>query len=180
MRSRRRRFRLLPSVAVAMAMASALGGCSGGGPAADGPLNINDSIPLGSNCGPGGHAWAFGFDQFTNHGRATVVLDRVVLLHPRNEQLLGSFAVPGDRIVGAANWPVRNFSTQPAWKDRQPVHGFRLAPGKTFNMVLGIAAVAGGYRATSQGEIVYYHDSSGSYLTKSQSAMIIAANTHTC
>ena len=31
----------------------------------------------------------------------------------------------------------------PTWKDRQPVHSFRLAPGKSFNMVLDVVATAG-------------------------------------
>jgi hypothetical protein len=130
--------------------------------------------------GSGGQPWAFGFDQFTNHGHTAVVLDRVALLHPHNERLVGSYAVPGDRVVGVVHWPPRNPATQPAWKDRQPLHGFRLAPGNSFNMVLGVAAIAGGHRAISQGELVYYHDSSGNYVAKSYSANIVAANTHTC
>lgn len=169
------------------ALVTASSGCGGGGPASDGPLSSgnggnggNDPNPRFSVCAPGGQPWAFGFDQFTNYGHTTVVLDRVVLWHPRNEHLVGSFAVPGDRVVGVVHWPPRNPQTQPAWKDRQLVHGFRLAPGRSFNMVLGIAAIAGGRRATSQGELVYYRDSSGSYVAKSNSPNIIAANTHTC
>jgi hypothetical protein len=141
---------------------------------------MHGPIPQGSQCVPGGRPQAFGFDQFTNFGQVTVVLDRVLLLHPHNERLVGSYAVPGDRVVGVMHWPVINPPTQPAWKDRQPVHGFRLAPGKSFNMVLGIAAIAGGRRATSLGEQVYYHDSSGAYVAKSGWANIIATNTRTC
>ncbi len=173
----------LPLAVSVLALVSVLGGCSSG-PAPNGPLSsggsIHGPIPRGSQCVPGGRSQTFGFDQFTNYGHTTVTLERVVLLHPHNEHLVGSDAVPGDRVIGVAHWPPSNPPSQPAWKDRQPVHGFRLAPGKTFNMVLGIAAIADGHRATSQGELVYYHDSSGSYVAKSYSANIIAANTHTC
>jgi hypothetical protein len=117
--------------------------------------------------------------SFTNYGTATVILDRVVLLRPHNERLVGSFAVPGARVLGEEYWPVVSHPGQPNWKYRQPVHGFRLAPGKSFNMILGIAAIAPA-RATSQGMLVYYHNSSGSYVAKDLWANIIAANTHTC
>lgn len=60
------------------------------------------------------------------------------------------------------------------------MYGFRLASGKSFNMVLGVAAIAGGHRAAWQGELVYYQDSSGSYVAKSYSANVVAANAQTC
>jgi hypothetical protein len=184
MRARTIRLRPLRLLVLAVAVAFAQGGCGGSGPATDGPLNSGNSIhgpiPSGSECAPGGRTWAFGLTSFTNYGHTTVVLDRVALLHPHNEHLIGSYAVPGARVVGVVYWPVRNPPTQPAWKHRQPVHGFRLAAGKSFNMVLGIAAIAGGHRATSLGMLVYYHDSSGSYLAKDYWANIIAANAHTC
>ncbi len=180
MRSRTIGFRVLPSAVVAVALMSALGGCSNSGPATDGPLSLHDSIPLGSNCAPGGHSWAFGFQQFANSGHTTVVLDRVVLLRPRNERLVGSFAVPGDRVLGVARWPVTYHPAQPNWKNRQPVHGFRLAPGKAFNMILGIEAVTGSQRAASKGMLVYYHDSSGNYVATGKSANIIAAIKRKC
>ena len=47
-------------------------------------------------------------------------------------------------------------------------------------MVLGVAAIAGGRWATSQGMLVYYHDSSGTYVAKNYWANNLAANTHTC
>lgn len=173
------------TVVTLAAMASVLGGCSGGGgKAADGPLSsglsIHGPIPQGSVCAPGGRTWAFGFQSFTNYGKTALVVDRVVLLHPYNEHLVGSYAVPGDRVLGVVHWPVRNSEAQPAWNDRQSVHGFRLAPGKSFNMVLGVAAITGGRRATSQGMLVYYHDSAGTYVAKNYWANVIAANTHTC
>ncbi len=176
-----------PLAVVALAaLVTALGGCrsGGGGPATDGPLSsglgIHDPSPPGSICAPGGQQWAFGLDQFTNYGHTAVVLDRVILLHPRNEHLVGSYAVPGDRVLGVVHWPLRNPSWLPTWKDRRPVHSFRLAPGKSFNMILGVAAIAGGRRATSQGMLVYYRDSAGTYVARDYDASIIAANTHTC
>jgi hypothetical protein len=149
----------------------------------DGPLSSANSmhgpIPRGSECVPGGRPQAFGLTSFTNFGTATVVLDRVVLLHPHNERLVGSFAVPGARVLGVAHWPVTYHPAQPNWKNRELVRAFRLAPGKSFNMILGTAAIAPA-RATSQGMLVYYHDSSGSYVAKDLWANIIAVNTHTC
>lgn len=183
-----RRVRQLAVLGVVAALVSALCGCGGhSGPVADGPLSsangIHDPVPRGSQCVPGGHSWAFGLTQFTNYGDVTVILDRVVLLHPRNEQLIGSYAMPGDLIVGVVRWPPKYPGTPSvpgvpsAWKHRRPVHGFRLARGKSFNMVLGLAAIAAGRRAISQGTLVYYHDSSGSYVAKDYWANIIAAST---
>lgn len=54
-----------------------------------------------------------------------------------------------------------------------PVHGFRLAPGTSFNMVLGVAPEDPG-RATSRGMLVYYHYSAGSYVAKNYFATVIA------
>jgi hypothetical protein len=65
------------------------------------------------------------------------------------------------------------------WKYRQPVHGFRLAPGKSFNMVLGVAAIAPG-QASSRGMLVYYHESAGSYVATDDFAMVIAATKTGC
>lgn len=176
----------MPLTVVALvALAITLGGCGGGGgsggPTADGPLSsglgIHDPSPPSTICAPGGRPWAFGLESFTNYGHTAVIVDRVVLARPRNEHLVGSYAVPGSRVVGVVQWPVRNPQTQPAWKDRQPVPGFRLAPGQSLNLVLGIAAIAAGRRATSQGTLVYYHDSVGAYVAADNDVSIIAATT---
>lgn len=165
----------LAAVALAGALASA--GCtSSSGPVADGPLNG----PFGTNKGVSlcavarvGHPFAFGLDQFTNHGHAPVVLNRVALLHPRHERLIGSYAVPGGYILGASPWPPGPSDLPPTWKDRQAVHGFRLAPRKSFTMVLGVIATASG-RTISQGMRIYYHDTAGSsYLAFDYNKMII-------
>ena len=165
MRSLKMRTRPLALAALGGALAYSLTGCGGNsGPATDGPLKGGSfGSPGGSSvCAPArvGQPRAFGFDTFTNHGHATIALSRVALLRPHNERLVGSFAVPGVYMVGEAAWPPRPPVT-PTWKDRQRVHGFRLPPGKTFNMVLGVVAPARGH-ATSQGMRIYYRDTAGS------------------
>jgi hypothetical protein len=89
MRAVKMRVKPLPLAVVALAglLASALAGCSGsGGPATDGPLGsgVDGRIPRGNICVTrfGSQLQAFGFEQFTNYGHASVVLDRVVLLIP--------------------------------------------------------------------------------------------------
>ena len=178
MRARTTNLRPLPLMVLAVAFA--LGGCGGSGPAANGPLRSGSPVPLSSNCAPDGRSVAFGFEQFTNYGHVTVTLDRVLLLHPHNQHLIGSYAVPGAVLVGVVYWPPRYPGMPSTWKHRQRVHGFRLAPGKTFNMVLGVAPIDESRRATSQGMLVYYHDPSGRYVAKDHSANIIAAKAHQC
>jgi hypothetical protein len=180
--SRRAKLRPLAAAAVAAALTWALAGCgSGSGPLTDGPLSSrqNGTTPQGTNCAPGGELQSFGTELFTNYGHATVVLDRVALLHPHNERLVGSYAVPGRWLIGVMPWPPNYAAIPSTWKDRQPVHNFRIAPGKSFNMVLGAAAVAAG-QASSQGMLVYYHDSAGSYVAADRVAMIIAATKNGC
>jgi hypothetical protein len=136
---------------------------------------MHGPIPDGSICVPGGRPQTFGDQQFTNYGSTAVVLDRVVLLHPHNERLIGSYAVPGESLIGApGDWPPKYPGMPPGWQHRQPVHGFRLGPGKTFNMVLGVAAITP-RGATSQGMLVYYHDSAGAYVARNYFANVIAA-----
>lgn len=176
----------LPLIVIGLSalLTSIICGCGGGSHVSRvvGPLSSGNGIHASPTrgfgiCAPGGRPSAFGFDLFTNYGHSMIILSRVVLLHPRNEHLVGSFAIPGDGILGAVRWPP---SSQPTWKDRRPVHGFRLAAGKSFNMVLGIAAIAEDRRATSQGELIYYHDSSGRFVAKSYSAYTIAADNKPC
>ena len=172
--------RLIPAVALAIAVAT-LGGCGGGhrGPVTDGPLStgngIHDSGSRITICAPGGRSYAFGLDSFTNYGHATVILDRLVLIHPRNQHLIAAYVIPGNGIVGDVYWP----PDSPGWKNRRPVPGFRLAPGKSFNVVLGLAAKIAGHQASSMGELIYYHDSSGSYVANSNSENVIAAGPRT-
>jgi hypothetical protein len=184
MRALKRRVKRLPLavVALATALVSALGGCSSGsGPATDGPLSsgANGRIARGQVCVPSGEPQTFGLERFTNHGRSTVVLDRVVLLRPHHERLVGSYAVPGEFLIGVVPWPPRYVGLPSTWKYRQPVRGFRLAPGKSFNMVLGVTATAVG-RANSRGMLVYYHDSAGSYVATDDVAMTISATKRGC
>jgi hypothetical protein len=170
-RTLRSRGRLLPAAVggLAAAVVCLAGGCSrnGSGPAANGPLSsgVDGAIPHGPNCAPArlGQPVAFGTEQFTNDGQITVVLDRVLLQAPRRERLVGFYAVPGDWLIGLVYWPPHYADMPSTWKDRRPVRGFRLAPGRSFNMVLGVAAFASG-QASSQGMLVYYHDAAGSYV----------------
>jgi hypothetical protein len=174
-------------LAAGMALASALAGCGGGnGPTTDGPLNGGPfpGMSGGAACliNPVGDPVTFGLERFTNHGHTTLVLDRVSLLHPRGLRLLGSYAVPGIPVVGLARgWPPRFFkgSRPPTWKDRQPVHGFRVAPGKHFNMVLGVVPTITPL-ASAPGMVIRYHDPTGSYLAEDHLAMFIAKNGREC
>lgn len=179
----------LAVVALVVALASALGACSSGrgsSPATDGPLSSGTSahgrIPRGGNCvtfPPATPRQAFADQFFTNFGHATVVLDRVVLLHPHNERLIGSAVVPGTRGIGVIPWPPNYPSIRGLWKTRQPVRGYRVAPDKSFNMVIG-ATPAGPGKATSQGMQVYYHDSAGSYVAPNYFAMDVAPGRNGC
>jgi hypothetical protein len=163
------------------ALASALAGCgSSDGPATDGPLSGGPfgGPSGGADCAPAhiGQPVTFGDERFTNRGHASLVLDRVGLRHPHNLRLVGSFAVPGRELVGVApGWPPRYSGIPYTWKYRQAVHDFRLAPGKSFNMVLGLTATAAA-RARSPGMVIYYHYSSGSYVVEDHFAMVIAVS----
>jgi hypothetical protein len=177
-------------VALVVALASALAGCSSSshGPAADGPLSSGAGkdgriLTRGGECATrfyGGRRKAFGIAQFTNYGHVTVVLDRVVLLHPRNERMFASDVVPGIRLVaGAISWPPNWPSLRRLWTTRKPVPGYRVAPGKSFEMVLGVTPTS--WRTgNSQGLLVYYHDPAGSYVAPNYFGMEIAAGKNGC
>ena len=173
---------LATAVAMAGLLTPALAGCShDSGPAIGGPLSSSENgvSPHGANCAPGGEFQTFGTELFTNYGHATVVLGRVTLLHPRNERLVGSYAVPGRWLIGVEPWPPHYAGMPSTWQQRRPVRGFRLAAGESFNMVLGVTAIAAG-QASSQGMLVYYHDAAGSYVTTDHVAMIVAATKNGC
>jgi hypothetical protein len=185
MRALKRRVKPLPLavMAPAVALASTLGGCGGSGLGTDGPLSsgADGGIARGSICVTRvvSRLQTFGDEQFINGGHATVVLDRVALQHPHNEHLIGSYAVPGILLIGVVPWPPKYAGMPSTWKDRQPVHGFRLAPGKSFNMVLGLTATGPGL-ASSRGMLVYYHYSAGSYVARDDFAMIIVVTRNGC
>jgi hypothetical protein len=174
----------LPALAVAT-----VAGCSTAGardPATNGPLSSAASahgrIPRGGNCvtfPPSTPAQAFGDQTFTNYGHVTVVLDRVILLHPHNERVIGSDVVPGKALIGVIEWPPNWHGIRAAWETRRPVHGYRVAPGKSFNMVIG-AEPAGPGKATSQGLLLYYHDTAGSYVAPNYFAMDVAPGINGC
>jgi hypothetical protein len=166
-------------IALAAAMTVALGACSSparGGPATDGPLTT--STEHGGNCAAGSRLQAFADQFFTNKGRTTVVLDRVVLIHPRDERLIAAYAVPGVLGIGVGNWPPPG-GWPPAWNGHRPVRGYRVGPGREFNMVMEVAG-ATARLATSQGILVYYHDPAGNYVTRNYFAMVIASPGRIC
>lgn len=190
MRAPHMRMKLLLAVgALAVTLASSLGGCSSDshGPATDGPLSSGAGkdgriLPRGGECATRfyGQRWAFGVAQFTNYGHATVILDRVVLLHPRNERMFASDVVPGIRgVAGAITWPPNWPSVRGLWKTRQPVRGYAVSPRKSFEMVLGVVPT-GPRKATSQGMLVYYHDPAGSYVAPNYFGMEIAVGKNGC
>jgi hypothetical protein len=136
----------------------------------------------GSDCSPGrlGQPITFGDERFSNHGHTTLVLDRVSLRHPLHMRLVGSFAVPGIGLAGVGlGFPPTYPGLPPSWKHRQGVHGFRLAPGKSFNMVLGVVST-GLAPARSLGMLIYYHDPAGKYVAVDRFAMIIAVGKSEC
>jgi hypothetical protein len=119
-----------------------------------------------------GQAVTFADQQFVNHGRTTLVLDQVTLYRPRGLRLLGSYAVPGRWAVGEVfGWPPRQPDLPPTWKNRQPVHGFRLAPGEEFDMALGTAAVTRPL-AETRGTVIRYHDKVGRYVYTNHFGML--------
>jgi hypothetical protein len=175
----------IPLATVTLAVALALAGCGGSsGPATDGPLRGGafGYSGGGSDCSPGrlGQPVSFGDERFSNHGHTTLVLDRVGLRHPRHVRLVGSFAVPGVGLAGVGlGFPPTYSGLPPSWKHRQRVYGLRLAPGKSFNMVLGVVST-GGRPARSPGMAIYYHDQAGRYVAVDHFAMIIAVGRREC
>jgi hypothetical protein len=140
---------------------------------------LHDPIPRGGNCvtfPPSTPAQSFADQTFTNYGHATVVLDRIVLLHPHNEHLIAAYAIPGTRLAGVLRWPPKY---RPGWSHRKPIRGYRVAAGKSSNMVIG-AEPAGPAKATSQGLVLYYHDSAGSCVAPNYFAMDVAPGINGC
>jgi hypothetical protein len=179
--------KMLVAVGLAALLACALAGCSSSDPHPyDGPLSsatgAGGPIPRGGECATRfyGQRQAFGIAVFRNYGHSTVVLDRVILLHAHNERLIGSDVIPGTRSwVGAVTWPPNWVSVRGAWKTRQPVRGYQVAPGKSLEMVLGVEP-AGPRNATSEGQLVYCHDHAGSYVAPSYFGMQVTVGKNGC
>jgi hypothetical protein len=152
------------------------------GPLSSGVGHNHKALPHDGECAPrsNGAREAFGIDTFTNYGHATVVLDRVVLLQPHNERLIGADVIPGTREpIGTIPWPPNYPSIRRVWKIRKPVQGYRVAPGKSFNLVIG-EEPTGTANATSQGVLVYYHDPGGYYMAPNYLGMQIAPGKNGC
>jgi len=180
MRILEKRVRLLSLATVALVSAYFLVGCraGGGSPDSHGPLGGGafGSISGGDDCAPGriGQPQTFGDESFTNSGQATVILDRVVLLHPHHQRLVGSYAVPGTSLIGVpGDWPPKYAGIPASWKYHKPVHGYHLGPGKSFNLVVGVVATAA-TDVRSAGVLIYYHDSSNNYVLTNHLAMTLA------
>jgi hypothetical protein len=169
---------VLPAAALASALASA--GCGSSGPATDGPLrNVPDG---GAECQVThvGQIVTFGLETFTNYGQTTLVLDGASLLHARGLRVVGSAAMPGEQELGEMfGWPPKHRDMPPGWKHRRRVHGFRLAPGKSFGIVIGVVATAAPL-ARAPGTVIRYHDSGGRYVAYDHFAKIIAASNRQC
>jgi hypothetical protein len=159
-------------VAVAVAgVTVVLGGCSSPArPSEGGPLTT--TTEHGGNCATGTRLQTFADQFFTNTGHTAVTLDRVVLMRPRGgERLIAAYALPGVLGIGVGNWPPPG-GWPPAFKTRRPVQGYRVAPGKTFNMVMEVSGSTV-RTATSQGILVYYHDPAGAYVVPNYFFMTI-------
>jgi len=93
-------------MALASALTLAVSGCSRDrGPSVRDPLGGGafGSISDDDDCAPGhvNQPQTFGDERFTNNGQSAVVIDRVVLLHPHSERLVGSYAMPGNSFIRA-------------------------------------------------------------------------------
>jgi hypothetical protein len=164
------RVRPLTLAVIAVAAAFTISACSRtDDPSTHGPLT--GAAPGGGNCSPArpGEGFTFGDELFKNTGHSTLVLGSVVLRDPRGLRLIGAYADPGLALVGAVSgWPPQmppGDSLPENWKDRKPVPGFRLTPGKSFNMVIGVVAPRRPGGSTS-GLVIRYHDAAGRYVVE--------------
>jgi hypothetical protein len=172
------------AVAAGMAMLTvALVGCGGAsGLAVNGPLGGAARAPGdgATICARVGQPVTFGVDEYTNDGHRTLVLDHVGLLDPRGMRLIGVYAVPGvGLLVGVGlGWPPRVEGRIPyRWRYRKPVRGYRLAPGRQVNVVVGVVATAMP-RGRTPGLVIDYHDPAGRYVVNDHVAIIIITRRH--
>jgi hypothetical protein len=167
-------------VVLAVALTLALAGCGSDSPATDGPLGgAGRGTASVWACARLAQPVTFGTEEYTNDGHSTVVLDHVGLRDHRGEHIIGAYAVPaGNFLVGVTpGWPPKYLGMPGTWKYRQPVHDFRLAPGKRVNLVLGVVATTT-LTGRSQGIVLDYHDPAGSYVLNDHLAMIIITRRH--
>jgi hypothetical protein len=164
----------LAVAALTVAFVPAMSGCGSGGP---GPLA---AAPSGeSQCIPAkpGQGVTYGLERWTNHTSQTIVFDRVGIRRPQRLKLLGAYATPGLYVVGMwGSWPPkgqRDFRLPRSWAHRRPVAGYRLRPGATAGMVLGVESTAPP-RGSTPGMLIWYHTASGSYLLRDDLEIIVA------
>jgi hypothetical protein len=164
----------LAMVALTVALVPAMSGCGSSGP---GPLRA--APPGTSTCIPAkpGQGVTYGGERWTNHTSQTIVFDRVGIRRPQHLKLLGAYATPGLYVVGMwASWPPKG---QPeiwlshSWAHRRLVAGYRLRPGATAGIVLGIESTAPP-RGSTPGMLIWYHTASGNYLLRDDYEIIVA------
>jgi hypothetical protein len=88
----------------------------------------------------------------------------------------GSASASQPIVGGPLSGPAGGSDCQPT---RQPVHGFRLAPGKEFNLALGTAADTRPL-AEARGMVIRYHDKADRYVYTNHFGMLITATGHEC
>jgi hypothetical protein len=168
--------RLALVAVLAAALAPALSGCS------DGPPPLSAPPPGGQTfCDiKPHHGLTYGLEDFTNHSSQTVVFDRVGVRDPQHLKVLGADLTPGARyLVGMwPDWPPKPVRGQtdphlpPSWKHHRPVAGYRLRPGATAGVVLGIESTSASGGKTP-GMLIWYHTASGSYVLRDDLAIDI-------
>jgi hypothetical protein len=164
-------------LAVAAILTPLLTGCSSSGKSSSvdgGPLGGASSGDSTLACARVGQAVTFAAESFTNKGHSALILNRIELRDPHGVHLIGAYVVPGTAMLGVTQgWPPKFPTGIPRmWKRRQPVTGFQLAAGKSFNMVLGVKATARP-QGSSPGMAIYYHDPAGRYVVNDHLGMIV-------
>jgi hypothetical protein len=161
---------------LALALTAGLAGCG----SSDAPLR---AAPSGESQGfckiKQGQGITYGLEDFTNHSSQTVGFDRVGIRDPRNLKVLGARLTPGDRyLVGMwPTWPPhpqRSYPLASSWKHRRLVAGYRLRPGKSAGVVLGIEPTA--FPASTAGMLIWYHTASGSYVLRDDLKIYFVSN----
>lgn len=156
-----------------MAATVLLAGCGGSSaPQSGGPLGPPGNP--GGACLPAagpGQPESDGFTEYSNLGSAPLVITRVSLAAPRHLALLGSYLVPtgGTELGESATFPPKSTTGSPlppGWAGRQKPGHFRLMPGKSVNIIVGIEATVrpGGM---SPGVEIWYTEAGTSYVRKS-------------
>jgi hypothetical protein len=169
-----------------LACGLALAACgSAGDPSAHGPLGppgnpTTTCTPLGR-----GEALSDGYLSVANHGTGTLTIERVALASPRNITFLGAYIVPvrGNVVGDFDGWPPPAGKLLPGvmWAQRHRPAGAQVRPGESIDSVVGLKIAAGHTKASDNGQLIYYHDSSGHhYVMHSHVRVILETGTGAC